>query len=645
MGVKVRTCSKCGFEDYDFVSSTGHSYKNTVVKASCTAQGYTLHECSKCDYEYRDAYTVKAAHSYGDWTEMLSTCTTKVLSQSCTVCGSSSIKSESGSWHNYTTSVIAPTCFEQGYTLHSCSNCGNYYKDSFVNATGTHTWQNLYVVSSTCAEKKTLVICTVCNKTRVIDDIPTVEHNYEEFYCTVCGKRDPSIWDGSIATSFAGGSGTEDDPYLISTGDQLAYLAYCINSGDNSLYDKHYELINNIDLGYMEWDPIGSFQGVFNGNGYTISNLKINEIQSNYSSSSYNIGLFGYTYGAEIIELNVEGVEINVTTSMNHSIRAGGITGYAWDTYFEKCSFSGKIYASTATKSVYVGGITGYSSGDCTYTRCNTICDIKSISTEYFSYAGGIVAMGDGIFRNCSSDGFIESRSSAENTTYICSGTYAGGIIGCVDVALITESYSSATILAESFGTTGSMAGGIAAKTTSNASCSCTIENCYTTGNISALSHEEWTTNGVTYGSEWSYAGGIMGSTCNRDSIINSYSTGDMYALSVTVYAYAGGITGDGDAKIANCFAIGDVSADGKKSSYVNGVSGSYNSSNHTNNYQYEGQVLTKNGEIITSTKYDVCSIDQLNSTTFYIDVLGWDTSVWDITNFDFENGKIPTLK
>ena len=37
--------------------------------------------------------------------------------------------------------------------------------------------------------------------------------------------RDGEIWDGSVASAFAGGSGTESDPYLISNGAELAYLA------------------------------------------------------------------------------------------------------------------------------------------------------------------------------------------------------------------------------------------------------------------------------------------------------------------------------------------------------------------------------------------------------------------------------------
>ena len=70
-----------------------------------------------------------------------------------------------------------------------------------------------------------------------------------------------AIWDGSIAAGFAGGSGTEDDPYLISNGSELAYLAQQVNSG-NSYENVHFKLTNDIYLndttGWELWGTTGS---------------------------------------------------------------------------------------------------------------------------------------------------------------------------------------------------------------------------------------------------------------------------------------------------------------------------------------------------------------------------------------------------
>ena len=67
-----------------------------------------------------------------------------------------------------------------------------------------------------------------------------------------------AIWDGSIAAGFAGGSGTEDDPYLISNGSELAYLAQQVNSG-NGYENVHFKLTNDIYLNdTTDWELWGT---------------------------------------------------------------------------------------------------------------------------------------------------------------------------------------------------------------------------------------------------------------------------------------------------------------------------------------------------------------------------------------------------
>ena len=67
-----------------------------------------------------------------------------------------------------------------------------------------------------------------------------------------------AIWDGSIAAGFAGGSGTEDDPYLISNGSELAYLAQQVNSG-RPYENVHFKLTNDIYLNdTTDWELWGT---------------------------------------------------------------------------------------------------------------------------------------------------------------------------------------------------------------------------------------------------------------------------------------------------------------------------------------------------------------------------------------------------
>lgn len=124
------------------------------------------------------------------------------------------------------------------------------------------------------------------------DEIDTLEDEGENAVDAV------TVWDGSAATKFAGGTGTVADPYRISNGAELAYLAQLVNDG-NDFSTKTVTLTNNIDLNNKAWTPIGNsdsvFAGTFDGNGHTISGLYIN-ITGSYSPAKKGRlyqGLFG----------------------------------------------------------------------------------------------------------------------------------------------------------------------------------------------------------------------------------------------------------------------------------------------------------------------------------------------------------------
>ena len=58
---------------------------------------------------------------------------------------------------------------------------------------------------------------------------------------------DPRVWDGSVASGFASGSGTRDNPYIISTAGELALFRDMVNSGNASICGK---MVNDIDIIY-----------------------------------------------------------------------------------------------------------------------------------------------------------------------------------------------------------------------------------------------------------------------------------------------------------------------------------------------------------------------------------------------------------
>ena len=66
------------------------------------------------------------------------------------------------------------------------------------------------------------------------------------------------------------GKGTNDDPYLISSKEDLIKMSSLVNNGDSYL-NAHYKLTTNIDMAEIDFAPIGStsgFSGVLDGNGY-----------------------------------------------------------------------------------------------------------------------------------------------------------------------------------------------------------------------------------------------------------------------------------------------------------------------------------------------------------------------------------------
>ena len=187
-----------------------------------------------------------------------------------------------------------------------------------------------------------------------------------------------STWTDEVASSFAGGDGTEQNPYLISNASELAYLAQLVNSQSAAPEYKYYKLTDNINLGYSEWIPIGLggnenqyFCGQFDGNGYTISDLYISGVNENY------IGLFGFIKDGKVKNVSVAGAIEGIKTTLT-GLSIGGIAGSTKDTDFVNCK---TLYFSMSNLSVgtadfsYVGCLCGKTVDgsiiNCSANECN----------------------------------------------------------------------------------------------------------------------------------------------------------------------------------------------------------------------------------------------------------------------------------
>ena len=109
-------------------------------------------------------------------------------------------------------------------------------------------------------------------------------------------------WQDVAAESYSSGTGNENDPYLITTPQQLAKLAKDVNSG--TTYRRvYFKLGTNIDLSHKKWTAIGSyrnpFKDGFNDNGKKIGGLTVDKMDADSQQ------LFDYTLDEKCRHLKV----------------------------------------------------------------------------------------------------------------------------------------------------------------------------------------------------------------------------------------------------------------------------------------------------------------------------------------------------
>jgi len=366
-----------------------------------------------------------------------------------------------------------------------------------------------------------------------------------------------------IATPFYGiGNGTEADPHLIYTADQLNAIGLF-----PCLWDRHFKLMADIDLGQFtgeQFNIIGTdyyhpFTGVFDGNNHTISSFIYD------SNGLYHIGLFGIVDdpNAEIKNLGL--IDPNLDAGTGGYV--GSLVGYLnrgtiTNCYAEAGSVAGRSvvgglvgrnYYATITNSHSSGSVSGdkdvgglVGQNHDTITNCYSVADVSAIG-----YVGGLVGYNyRATITNC------YSRGSVAGSYYV------GGLVGW-SYGTITNSYSRASVS----GATDNIGGLVGYNLWG------TITNCYSTDRVSGNK----------------YVGGLVGYN-SRAIITNCYSTG-----SVSGTTDIGGLVGRNDATISNCYSTDSVS--GNK--YVGGLVG-YNHHTITDCYS-TGEVsgITEVGGLI----------------------------------------------
>ena len=175
------------------------------------------------------------------------------------------------------------------------------------------------------------------------------------FNSTVSGSG--TITGGTFNTPMTG-SGTKNDPYQISTAEQLKLFRDIVNGAGGQTQNRgaYAVLTANIDLNNKPWTPIGNYtegnqiyyEGTFDGGGHTISGL-------NVTGEFVYAGLFGTVKDGTIKSLTVAG---KVSPSNSQCI-VGGIVGYASNAVIKNCSNHCSVTGRTTS---IIGGIAGFNS-------------------------------------------------------------------------------------------------------------------------------------------------------------------------------------------------------------------------------------------------------------------------------------------
>lgn len=447
--------------------------------------------------------------------------------------------------------------------------------------------------------------------------------------------------DGSVTYhgyDVDGGSGTPQDPYLISTCSELQAIknnlssSYKLtadidcsesstwNSDSNQWVDgivggtlipdsyastTHTNIIveNN---GYSGFEPIGissPFTGSFDGDGHTISNLWI------FRETTSGVGIFGNVQNATIKNITVasssivggsntggvvgfgDGIQASSINLNENMVRAylstngGGFIGnLATGTLDHIKNNLGTVHGSGNI----IGGIVGY-------MQNGTISDSNSsANTDGGLMIGGFVGRMDNgqITRS-----FASGSATSNQSEYVVmkTGLFAGGFAGFIGSGIITNSYATGDV-----STSGGYAGGFAGYMGGQV----TVSQSYSTGNVSGM--QEIFDN-VTFNPN--YIGGFVGQTSSTN-LSKTFATGNV----TSVGDYIGGYAGDVYSGVINdAYESGTVTGNGN----VGGFAGHISVDSLLNNIYARGSV-TSNYESTTNGLIGVADNDIIPSNSFW---------------------------
>ena len=359
-------------------------------------------------------------------------------------------------------------------------------------------------------------------------------------------SQDASVWDGDYVSSES--NLTESDwfnengnDYYIRSAAGLSYFAYSVNHG-TSFRDKRIYLETDIDLNNQEWTPIGNgennFQGLFQGQGYAIYNLKISK------DNSGNVGFFGsLTDYSRVDNLHLKNVDVSVTVSSSASDyyigtmvgnfnNTGNTDRTYTNSYITNCSVEGDITVTSTVsgKNYYIGGLAGCIKNATVRTSSSEV-DITTSSLRATNLRVGGLA-GEVQFLTLADFHYDGSIDVTSTTTY----GYLGGLIGLAigkdasNLTTISNAYSFGDMVLNNTGSS-FYVGGLIGR----------VENAYFT--INNIYHFGDIESNIS-SSGTNYVGGLIGHLQSASSVytkvFDGFYVGDISGRNVTInYLYS----------------------------------------------------------------------------------------------------------
>lgn len=349
-----------------------------------------------------------------------------------------------------------------------------------------------------------------------------------------------STWTEEVASSFAGGDGTEQNPYRISNAAELAYLAKIVNTQSSAPEYKYYVLTDNINLGYSEWTPIGIFDnenqyfcGSLDGNGYTISDLYISNVNANY------IGLFGRAKDSCFKNITLAGTIEGINTTAVAYI--GGMCGYTEKTDFTDCNIAFFNISNLAVDTYRwskVGCLAG-NTDEGNIMKCRA--DECSINLKSGSFYSGIMV---GDCNATMSDCEVKSTESGLFSTSSNVGKYSiGGLCGRANGFGIKTCRVSAPYFANTLQLTGGYIGGLCGRTETGIKAS-SVQ--FINGSVKTIDDGDYKSSIYAYasGNDGVAIGGITGYTDWVSIHDCKYNGQSLTGISNNSSASVGGICG-----------------------------------------------------------------------------------------------------